>query len=764
LRATRYALCYMVRSNGGKERPGALGPVQGTRLAPSAPPSLDDGGAAATRQLLASRPRGPEGRTNPGPKVAEFRGLAVEEIISDYKLALVSRYLDDREITLQKQSRAFFHISGAGHEALCLGLARSLRPGYDWFFPYYRDRPLALALGITPTDLLLQAVGAATDPASAGRQMPCHFSSRKLSIVTQSSPTGSQCIPAVGCAEGGRYIWRHALDGVAGCTAREDEVVYVSLGEGATSEGEFWESLNTACSLQLPVLYIVADNGYAISVPAAQQSPRPISELVKSFPISVHHIDGRNYFEVREKAPAIVAAIRQGMGPALVHATVTRPYSHSSADTQSKYRPRKELEDESWNDPIALLERALLEGHVLSEKQLGRMREEARALVAEAAKEALRAPRPDPSTIRSHLLKLPVVTPEEASDEAARGRPGAEGAPVVALGEAIRLTLFEAMAEDARVRVFGEDVADAPEELLGEVEGKGGVFGTTFGLQRKFGQDRCYNTPVSEANIVGRAIGQGVRGLRPVPEVQFFDYIWTAMQQIKSEAATTRWRSAGEWSCPIVLRVAVGGYLSGGALWHSQSGVSIFAHIPGLVVVMPSRAVDAVGLLRTAMATEDPVLFLEHKHLLRQKYTEGPFPAPGFRLPFGQGRIAHPGTQLTIATYGATVERSLRAADASGGSVEVIDLRSIMPWDKELVASSVARTGKLLVVSEDNLTCGFGAEVAAWAGEHCFRDLDAPVRRLGAADTHVGYEPGLERATLPQTEQIAEAARQLLAF
>ncbi len=701
----------------------------------------------------------PSGSTGP-----EFRGVPVTELLSDYQLALVSRYLDDREITLQKQSRCFFHISGAGHEALCLGFARSLRAGYDWFFPYYRDRSLALALGMTPTESLLQAVGAATDPASSGRQMPCHFASRQFNIVTQSSPTGSQAIPAVGCAEGGRYISRHADEDLPGCTAQPDEVVYLSMGEGATSEGEFWESLNTACSLRLPVLYIIADNGYAISVPAAQQSPRPISDLVKGFPISVHRIDGRDYFDVRAKAPAIVAAIRQGMGPALVHATVTRPYSHSSADTQSKYRPQTELDDESWNDPIAVFERALLDGHILSEGDLAERREQARTLVAEAAKEALRAPRPDPATVGLHLLKLPAVTKDEASDEAAHGLPGAEEGPVVALGEAIRLTLFEVMEQDARVRVFGEDVADAPQELLGELEGKGGVFGTTFGLQRRFGEDRCYNAPVAEANIVGRAIGQGARGLRPVPEIQFFDYIWTAMQQIKSEAATTRWRSAGEWSCPMVLRVAIGGYLAGGAIWHSQSGVSIFAHIPGLVVVMPSRAVDAVGLLRTALSSEDPILFLEHKHLLRQKYTEGPFPAPGFRLPFGQGRIARPGTELTIVTYGATVERSLRAASATGASVEVIDLRSIMPWDKDLVANSVARTGKLLVVSEDNLTCGFGAEVAAWAGEYCFGDLDAPVYRVGAADTHVAYEPTLERATLPQTEQIQEAAQRLLAF
>jgi 2-oxoisovalerate dehydrogenase E1 component len=700
-----------------------------------------------------------------GPSRAKYRGVAVSELLADYRLALISRYLDDREITLQKQSRGFFHISGAGHEALCLGLARSLRPSYDWFLPYYRDRALVLALGVTPTELLLQAVGAATDPASGGRQMPCHFGSRRLNILTQSSPTGSQCLPAIGCAEAGRYISRRGHEGLPGCSAHDDEIVYVSMGEGATSEGEFWESLNTACTSRLPVLYVVADNGYAISVPARQQSPGPISELVKGFPgLAVHRMDGRDYFEVRNKVPGIVASVRQGTGPALVHATVNRPYSHSSADTQSKYRPKQELDDEAWTDPIAALERALVEGQVLSPDEIAETREEARKLVAEAAKDALAAERPDPTTVRDHLLELPKVPPEESSDEAAVGGPGNSEGPVVALGESVRLTLHEAMSEDVRVRVFGEDVADAPEELLGELEGKGGVFGTTFGLQRKFGSDRCYNTPLAEANIVGRAVGQAMRGLRPVPEVQFFDYIWTAMQQIKSEAATVRWRSAGEWSCPMVLRVPIGGYLAGGAIWHSQSGVSIFAQVPGLVIVMPSRTVDAVGLLRTALSGNDPVMFLEHKHLLRQRYTEGAFPAKGFRLPFGKGRIAQPGDDLTIVTYGATVERSLRAAEATGASVEVIDLRSVMPWDQELVAESVVRTGRLLVVSEDNLTCGFAAEVAAWASEHCFGDLDAPVTRIGAADTHVAYEPTLERATLPQTEQIEAAARRLLSL
>ena len=710
-----------------------------------------------------------------------FRGVPVEEALADYKLALVSRCLDDREIALQKQGRAFFQISGAGCEALGLGLARSLRPGHDWFFPYYRDRALVLALGVSPTEMLLQAVGAATDPASAGRLMPCHFSAPRLHVVSGSSPVATQCLPAVGCAEAGRYIGRRA--GLPGCAAEADEVTYVSLGDGATSEGEFWESLNTACRLRLPLLFVVADNGYAISVPVRDQSPAPISELVRGFPgLSVHRVDGRRYFDVRASVPEIVASVRQGQGPALLHATVTRPYSHSSADTQSKYRPRAELDDEIQNDPISLLEHGLIEGGLLSPQETATMREDARRLVAEAAAEALQAPRPDPATVRHHLFSARVLDAQRADEgrlarllgpprQASQGRPrqppgnGVAPPPAgegVAMGEAIRLALHEAMANDQRVRVFGEDVADGPEELLAELEGKGGVFGTTFGLQRRFGTDRCYNTPLAEANIVGRAIGQGLRGLRPVPEVQFFDYIWPAMQQLKSEAATLRWRSAGGWTCPMVLRVPIGGYLAGGSVWHSQSGVSIFAHIPGLVVVMPSRARDAVGLLRTALEGDDPVLFFEHKHLLRQPYTKDPFPEAGFRLPFGRGQLIQPGDDLTIVTYGATVELSRQAVAPLGASVEIIDLVSITPWDKALVAESATRTGRVLVVSEDNLTCGFGAEVAAWVAENCFWALDQPVVRVGTADTHIAYEPGLERATLPQVEDIEAAARRLL--
>ena len=692
-------------------------------------------------------------------RAAEYRGIPDAELLDDFRLACISRSIDDREITLQKQSRTFFQISGAGHEALLIGLARSLRPGYDWFFPYYRDLALALALGVSPTDVLLQAVGSGDDPASGGRQMPSHWGSPELHIVTQSSPTGSQCLPAVGCAEAGRYITGRDLPG---CSAHGDEVTYVSLGEGATSEGEFWESLNTACRLHLPVLFVVADNGYAISVRASDQAPAPISELVAGFRgLYVSRIDGRDYFDVRHQGAEAVALVRAGVGPVLLHATVTRPYSHSAADTQAKYRTPEELADEADNDPLKLLEEGLIRGGVVTAEEAADIRSQAARTVAQAAAEAVARPAPDPDTVMRHVYALPEVPWSPPVPEA-------EGSgPVVTMAEAIRLTLHELMAADERIRVFGEDVADAPEDLLGEVEGKGGVFGLTSGLQRTFGSARCFNTPLAEANIIGRGVGQAVRGLRPIPEIQFFDYIWPAMQQIRSEAATIRWRSNGRFKVPMVIRVPIGGYLTGGAIWHSQCGESIFTHVPGLLVAFPSRAADAAGLLRYAHQCEDPVLFLEHKHLLRQPYARDPFPPRDWMVPFGRAAVRRAGEDLTIVTYGATVEKSLQAAqalEADGVEVEVIDLRSLSPWDRDTVAESIRRTSRALVVHEDTLTCGFGAEVAAFIASECFEHLDAPVLRVGAKDCHVPYAPVLERAVLPQVDDIRLAAERLAAY
>ena len=687
-----------------------------------------------------------------------FQGFAVSELVDDFRTACVSRAIDDREINMQKQSRVFFQISGAGHEAIGLALARLLRPGYDWFFPYYRDQALALGLGVTPTEILMQAVGSVEDPSSGGRQMPSHWGKRELNLVTQSSATGSQCIPAVGCAEASRYIVRRPqLDG---CVAYGDELTYVSLGEGACSEGEFWESLNTACNLHLPVLYVVPDNGFAISVPSTDQQPAPVAELVAGFRgLEVHRMDGTDYFGVREQARSIVERIRAGVGPALIHADVVRPYSHSAADTQSKYRSAEELAEERSRDPIDRMERALVDGGVITAEQATELRAAAKEIVAKAAAEALAARRPDPTRVTDHVYVLPAIAAPPATYE---------GGEPVPMGEALRRTLHEVMAADERIRVFGEDVADAREAVLANVEGKGGVFGTTHGLQRAFGQARCFNTPLSEANIVGRAVGQGLRGLRPAAEIQFFDYIWPAMTQIKTEAATIRWRSNGVFSCPMVMRVPIGGYLTGGAIWHSQCGESIFAHVPGLLIAFPSRARDAAGLLRYAFRCEDPVMFLEHKHLLRQPYTVDPFPPADYVIPFGVGDVRRPGDDCTIVSWGATVEKSIqaagRAAEADGLEVEIIDLRTISPWDHDIVAESVARTHRLLVVHEDVLTAGFGGEVAAWAAEHCFTELDAPVRRVAAEDTHVAYEPTLEDAILPQVDDIYAAVTDLCAF
>ncbi len=688
-----------------------------------------------------------------------LRSFPATELVEDFRLACLSRALDDREILLQKQSRVFFQISGAGHEILLLALARSLRSAYDWFFPYYRDRALVLALGVTPLDIMLQAVGSSLDPASGGRQMPCHWGAVAYNIVTQSSPTGSQCLPAVGCAEAGRYIARRP--GLAGCRAHGDEITYVSLGEGATSEGEFWESLNTACRLHLPTLFVVADNGYAISVRAADQSPAPVAELVRGFRgLAVTQMDGWDYASCRNKGGRAIARVRAGEGPGLIHAHVTRPYSHSSADSQSKYRDAGELAEEQAHDPIDTLERQLVGAGVLTEDEAADVRAEARAIAAAAAEEALAAARPDPSTVTDNVVCLPALADPEPDPAPA----SADAEPVV-MAEAIRLTLHELLGADERIRVFGEDVADADDDVLDHVEGKGGVFGVTRGLQRHFGSSRCYNTPLAESNIIGRGVGQALRGLRPCAEIQFFDYIWPAMQQLHSEAATIRWRSNGNFTCPLVVRVAIGGYLTGGALWHSQSGESIFAHIPGLLIAFPSRARDAVGLLRGAFAAEDPVLFLEHKHLYRQRYAADPIPRPGWVLPFGRGTIARQGRDLTIATWGATVQKSLVAAEelsAEGCSVEVVDLRTISPWDHDIVCESVQRTGRLVVVHEDTLTAGFGAEVASWVAQHCFWDLDTPVVRVAAQNTFVGYEPSLEHAILPQVEDIVTAVRTLV--
>ena len=687
-----------------------------------------------------------------------------DEAVEDFRLACISRALDDREITLQKQTRVFFQISGAGHEALLLGLARELRAGLRLVLPVLpRPGAACSASASAPRRSCSRRWGAPTIPRRAAGRCPRTGATRPQNVVTQSSPTGSQCLPAVGCAEAARYISRRP--DLPGCTAHGDELTYVSIGEGATSEGDFWESLNTACTLHLPVLYVIADNGYAISVPSIDQAPAPISELVRGFRgLDVHVVDGCDYFAVRELAAHAVPRVRAGVGPALIHARVTRPYSHSAADTQSKYRSSEELADEAARDPLLTMARELVGAGFLTAEEADTCWSDAVATVADAARRRARRGRgPIRVSVADHVTDLPDVRRGRARSLPATSRTRSSV-------DARREHQPDAARGDGRATSgYGSSARTSPtprEALLADVEGKGGVFGTTHGLQRAFGLARCYNSPLAESNIIGRAIGQAVRGLRPAPEIQFFDYIWPAMQQLKSEAATIRWRSNGAFTVPMVVRVPIGGYLQGGAIWHSQSGESIFAHVPGLLIAFPSRARDAVGLLRTAFRCEDPVLFLEHKHLLRQPYARDPFPPPDYLVPFGRGAIRRPGRDLTIVTWGATVQKSLEAAarvhDELDREVEVLDLRSLVPWDRDLVADSVRRTGRLLVVHEDVLTCGFGAEVAAWAADELFADLrgaDPPGRRPRHPRR---LRADARAAILPQVEDIAAAAATLL--
>lgn len=690
--------------------------------------------------------------------------LSKELLLGAYRTMYLSRHLDDKEIQLKRQNRAYFQINGVGHEAINVATALHLKPGHDWFFPYYRDRALCLQLGMTPLDMLLGAVGAKDDPCSGGRQMPSHWSSKSLNIVSQSSPTGTQILHAVGAAEASHYFSQVKEAAELASRFRADEVVYVSLGDGATSEGEFWESLNWACIRKLPVLYVVEDNGYAISVPVdAQTAGGSISRLVKNFPhLLTLECDGTDFLESYEAARGAVEHVRQRGGPALVHAHVIRPYSHSLSDDERLYKPEEIRQQEAKRDPLTRWSKYLLAEHLVSEKELKAIEAGVDREIREAADKALTGEPPSPETVMAYLYSPAVDPTSERFDYP----PKFQGEPKTMV-DLINACLRDEMARDPRVVVFGEDVADCSHEGdLDKVKGKGGVFKVTHGLQRQFGSARCYNSTLAEAGIVGRAIGMATRGLKPVVEIQFFDYIWPAMMQIRDELLTLRWRSNNAFACPVVIRAPIGGYLAGGAIYHSQSGEAIFTHLPGLRVVMPSTALDANGLLRTAIRSDDPVLFLEPKHLYRQTHNRSPYPGPDYMIPFGKAKLVREGTDLTMVTYGSLVVRAVEASkklEEEGIQPEILDLRSLQPYDWELIAASVKKTNRVLVLHEDNLSWGYGAEIAARVGDELFEFLDAPVRRLAGKDVYVPYHPQLEEAVLPQPADIVRVARELSA-
>jgi 2-oxoisovalerate dehydrogenase E1 component len=731
-----------------------------------------------------------------------YEGLSRQQLIEAYRLMYTSRRLDDREIMLKRQQKIFFQISGAGHEAVTVAAGMAMKPGYDWFFPYYRDRALCLALGATPHEMLLQAVGAAEDPSSGGRQMPSHWGYKRLNVVTQSSCTGTQILHAVGCAEASRYLMLHPNAGQkAQGDYREfkdvefhgDEVTYVSLGDGTTSEGEFWEAMNSSANLRLPIVFLVEDNGYAISVPVeVQTAGGNISRLVSGFPnFHFEEIDGTDPVVSYGAMSRAVAHCRAGIGPSFIHAHVIRPYSHSLSDDEKLYRPDIERQRDAARDPISRMQMFLIREGVLDEKGINRLEKDVDDSLQAAVDQALAAALPQPETVKQYLYSPDLDPTSTAFDtQVAAGQSTGEGpfdsrsGQVRATQEAsekkpaaktmadlINATLRDEMKRDERIVIFGEDVADCSrEEYLRQklVKGKGGVFKLTSGLQCDFGSERVFNSPIAEASIAGRAVGIAVRGLKPVVEIQFFDYIWPAMMQLRNELPVMRWRSNGAFSAPCVVRVAIGGYLTGGAIYHSQCGESIFTHTPGMRVIFPSNALDAAGLLRTAIRCDDPVMFLEHKRLYRESYGRAAYPGPEYMIPFGKAKVVHPGTDLTVISYGAVVPRALQAVQRldreQGLKIELIDLRSLNPFDWETIAASVAKTNRVVVAYEDTLSWGYGAEIAARIADELFEHLDAPVKRVAAKDTFVAYQPVLESAILPQVQDLYLAMKELAEY
>jgi 2-oxoisovalerate dehydrogenase E1 component len=708
---------------------------------------------------LASRP---DVRTDSD---ARWEGLTREELLRAYRTMLLSRRIDDKEIQLKNQSLIFFQISGAGHEAVLTAAGMHLRAGYDWFYPYYRDRALCLTLGMTSLEMLLSAVGAKDDPNSGGRQMPSHWGHKRLNIPSQGSPTGTQCLQAVGAGEAGMMFER-----IADIPQREehfhaDEITYVSIGEGATSEGEFWESLNTACTRNVPVLYLVEDNGYAISVPVeVQTAGGDVSRLVESFPnLKLWRCDGTDFLESYRTLGEAVAWVRRERKPAFVHAKVIRPYSHSLSDDERLYKTPEERKAEAQRAPLTRMRAFLLAEKITTEADLDDIMASVDREIAESTDAALKAPKPSIDTADSFVYS-PTVDPASSAFETEAQAEGKADTMVAAINR----TMKDEMARNPRIVIFGEDVADASKATaLSHVPGKGGVFKVTHGLQKAYGAERVFNSPLAEANIVGRAVGMATRGIKPVVEIQFFDYIWPAMMQLKDEMSMLRYRSGNNWSCPMVVRVPIGGYLRGGAPYHSQSGVSIFAHCPGVRIVFPSNAVDAAGLLRTSIRCDDPVLYLEHKHLYRQTYNKGAYPGADFMIPFGKGSLRRDGTDMVVLTWGALVQRSILAAqqaEKDGLSVAVFDLRTIMPYDWEGISALVKKTNRVIIAHEDTLTCGFGAEIAARIGEELFHELDAPVKRVAAMDCPVAYCPDLEEVILPQSADVLNAIRALAKY
>jgi len=663
------------------------------------------------------------------------------EMLRDLRLMLLARAIDNKAMNLLRQGKTFFHIAVSGHEAIQVVVGTSLDPQKDWLFPYYRDLALSLSVGTTPYEFFLSCFAKADDPSSGGRQLPGHWGHAKLNFPTQSSPTGTQYLQAVGTA-------------LASVKTGNPCVSYVSSGEGTTSQGEFHEAVNWASREKLPVLFVVQNNKYAISVPVALQSggkAHSISEMMAGYDNLLRlKIDGTNYFECKKYGAQAIEYIRSGKGPALIEAEVVRLLSHSSSDDQRKYRDSKDLEEDLKKCPIEFLSKYMIENNLITQKEYETLKKEVTEEINSAADKAILAPDPKPETAVKHIFD------ESGFRDTLEYETSTPAGPKIVMVDAINHALHEELEYNKKIFVFGEDIADS----------KGGVFTATKGLSTKFGKQRVFNSPLAEASIMGVAIGMALAGLKPVVEIQFGDYIWPAFMQMKSELVTYRYRSNNAWTAPVVTRVAVGGYIHGG-LYHSQNIESIFAHVPGIFIAFPSNAADAKGLLKTACRINDPVLFCEHKGLYRQSYATSPEPDDDYLVPFGRAKIIKEGSDLTVITYGLCVWDSLLAAkklEDEGYSVEIIDIRTIIPLDEETIYNSVKKTNKAVVIHEDTLTAGFGAEIAARISDNCFTYLDGPVKRIAAKDSHIPYSPILENEILPNRKVVYQGIKDLLEY
>jgi 2-oxoisovalerate dehydrogenase E1 component len=685
--------------------------------------------------------KGPNGGFSSAASTNATAQLSRDQIINTYKNCVAARLIDQKILILLKQGKCFFHIGGSGHEVAQTATALAMKPGYDWAYPYYRDLAFSLQFGCTVEEIMLEALHRKGGPSSNGYAMPFHYGHKKWRIVSQSSPTGTQYLQAVGTAMGA-------------VKAGKDEVVYVSSGEGATSEGEFHEAINWAARGRFPVIFLIQNNKYAISVPVQDQvAGESVYGIVKGYEgLNRYRVDGCNFKEMYDVATDAVAKARRGDGPSVIEADTVRLLPHSSSDDHRKYRDHKEIEEDLKKDPIPRFESFLTSQGILKEADLSRIAEELQQRISAAVDAAEAEPLPDVSELERYVYSPRVVVPKAGFVE-----PEHKGQRIVMV-DAINHALVEELEYSKRMVVYGEDVAG----------NKGGVFTATRGLTAKFSEARVFNSPLAEASIVGTAFGLAVRGdFKPNVEIQFGDYIWPAFMQIRDEVAMLRFRSYNEWSCPMVIRVAVGGYIHGG-LYHSQSIDGFFTHIPGVRVVYPSNAADAKGLLKTACREEDPVLFLEHKGLYRQAFAATPEPDADYLIPFGLAKVKKVGSDITVITWGMLVQRSLEAAskieEKHGVSIEVIDLRTLNPLDNETILASVRKTGKVLIVHEDTLTGGFGAEIAAIVAQDAFERLDAPIQRVAAKDTPVPYGPELENEMLPQERHILSALEKLVAY